>query len=790
MSIETPLSDERSRLEALAAYQIIDTPREAAFDAFARIAAQMCGVEMACMSFVDVQREWFKAKKGFDRTWIARDKGFADATMTAAEVLEVGDASRDERFKNCTLVCEEPKARFYAGVALRSPQGYAIGTFAAMSSRPHALTEQQREGLSEFARAVMQALEIRRELREVFVESESAREQISLLLQAIDVAGDVILVYRAGSATDDLILTYMNGAYTGQTGYTREEALGRSLTQLRHAMPDDPGMEHLRDALARGEAASMEIVSYRKDGSTFWNQVTLHPIRSPSGEITHWITIERDVTEAIERESKLEDQHARLLLLISAARRLFSALDYRALLVRLEDAVRELIGDHAKTFVHEVIRDSPADIDDELIARAARTHGHVTDERMLRAAAAAGMTERAAHVIEVRMAEGRPLRSGDLYVLDLLAEYFGVAVRNASLVAELEERRSAILELNQVKTDLIAMLAHDFKSPLTSIVGFTELAMDLGEVNADQREYLESVKRIALRLADLASDTLAFSRLERNEIDLALADVDLCAMAKETSEVFGDQRKIAVSTSGEGVVRGDANRLRQVFYNLVENAIKYSPEGQQVEIRVRALTTDGRPGVRVQVIDRGIGVPRKELKSVFGRFSRASNARKLRIAGTGFGLYLARQIVELHGGSISASSTEGKGSTFTVDLPRTAAPLHEAPLSVAVLESERDSRSFIAHALREAGLRVHVHHSLEELLDWMEVDHVDRIVIDVDDTALAKEQVSALEVQQSRRGFTVIAVGSAERPALANALRLAKPFLVQDLLTAILSRPA
>ena len=778
---------EGARLQELAAYQILDTPREAVFDAFARIAAEMCGVRMAAITFVDAEREWFKSKTGIDRSFIPRDEGFAEAIMAAADVFEVGDASRDDRFKDRACVCEQPQIRFYAGVPLRSLQGHVLGTFAVMSREPHALSTQQREGLREFASAVMQALEARRELRALFAESAAAREQIALLLKAIDVAGDVILVYRVDPQSDDLMLTYMNEAYTKQTGYAREEALGHSLTQMRHAMPDDAGMGHLRDAIARGEAASMEIVSYRKDGTTFWNQVTLHPIWSESGKITHWVTIERDVSEAIERESKLEDQQARLLLLISAARRLFSALDYRALVQRLEEAVRELIG--AQTIVHDVIPGAAADTGDGLIARAARTHGHVTDESRLRAAAAAGITERAARVIEVRSSDGRALRSGDMFVLDLLAEYFGVAARNASLVAELEERRSAILELNQVKTDLIAMLAHDFKSPLTSIVGFTELAMELGEVNDDQREYLESVKRQALRLADLASDTLAFSRLERNEIDLALADVDLSAMASETAEVFGDQRNIVVSVTGDTIVRGDANRLRQVFFNLVENAIKYSPQGQPVEIRVRALASNGVPSLRVQVIDRGIGVPRKELKSVFGRFSRASNARKLRIAGTGFGLYLARQIVELHGGTITVSSTEGKGSTFTVDLPRAGAPLQETPLSVAVLESERESRSFIAHALREAGLRVNVHHSVDELLEWMEIDHVDRLVIDLDDMVLATEHVAVLEEQQSRRGFAVVGVGGADRPEIESATRLAKPFLVQDLLTAILSRP-
>jgi len=765
---ETPAA-ERGRLQALMAYEILDTPREAVFDAFVHIAADMCGVRMAGIAFIDSEREWFKARTGIGCRSVPRASSLGQAAIEHGDLLEIHDAASDERFKNALLAAQDPHVRFYAAVPLRSPQGHCIGTFCVMSRRPHSLTEQQRSGLRELALAVMQALEARRELRMLFAQSAAAHEQISLLLSAIDVAGDVVLVYRVDAQSGDLVLAYMNEAYTRQTGYTREEALERPLHQLRHAMPDDPGMHRLRGAIAHGQATQMEIVSYRKDGSSFWKQVTLHPVRSATGEITHWITVERDVSEAVEREKKLEDQHARLLLLTSAARRLFGALDYRTLVARLEEAVRELIG--ATVVVYKVVPDGRTIGGDALAARAARTRGHIADESRFRAAVAAGTADHVSHVLEVRAASGRTLRSGDLFILDLLGEYFGVAVRNASLVRELEERRNAILELNQVKSDLIAMLAHDFKSPLTSIVGFTELAMELGEINADQREYLESVKRLALRLADLASDTLAFSRLERNEIDLTPGTVDLDAMARETADLFADQRRVTVTTAGDPAVRGDQNRLRQVLYNLIENAIKYSTDGEPVDVSV----TGSPEHVRVQVVDRGIGIPGEELSSVFGRFSRATNARKLQIAGTGFGLYLARQIVELHGGTISVQSAEAEGSTFTVDLPRRGTSLQEAPVFVAVLEAQRESRSFIAHALREAGLRVVTCHSVDELLHRLELESIDRLVVDYDEIALSADQTAALETAQEHYGFAIV--------------QIEKPFLVQDLVNAIRSRP-
>jgi PAS domain S-box-containing protein len=755
------------RLEALAAYRILDTPREAVYDTFVHIAAQMAGVRMAALSFIDERREWFKAAAGIELGEIERTGGFG-ASVLESDYLEVADAARDDRFRACALVTDEPQVRFYAGVPLRTPQGIAIGVLCIMSRIPRTLTSQQQYALRELATTVMAALDARRQMLDLFAESKSAREQIGLLLSAIDVAGDVILVYSVDSQSGGLHLTYMNDAYTRQTGYTRDEALGKPLERFRQAMPDDPGMAKLREAVRSGQPAQLEIVSYRKDGSSFWNQVTMHPIRNEEGAISHWITVERDVSEAVERESKLEDQHARLLLLTSAARQIFGALDVRTLIARIEEAVRDLVGGTA--LVHR-IPSAPATFDDPLLARAAATRGHVADESHFRAAASAASTGSPAYVLEVRAGSGRTLRAADLFMLDLLAEYFGVAARNASLVEELDERRSGILELNQVKTDLIAMLAHDFKSPLTSIVGFTELAMELGPVNADQREYLDSVKRIALHLAELASDTLAFSRLERNEIDLALEETGVGAMVQDVAKSLNDQRTVSVSVSGPDVVRADAHRLRQVIYNLIENAIKYSPGGEPVDVKVRG----GNGRVKIAVTDRGIGIPKKELPSVFGRFSRASNARKLQIAGTGFGLYLARQIVELHGGTISVSTAEDKGSTFTVDLPVAAARLPEQ-LHVLVAEGERESRSFVAHALREAGFRVRLVHSADETLEVLAQETVDRVVVDWDEVAFTPQQIERVEELQQSGPLRIVP--------------LVKPFLVQDLISAIRPAPA
>ncbi|MGA8841113.1 MAG: PAS domain-containing protein, partial [Candidatus Aquilonibacter sp.] len=138
--------------------------------------------------------------------------------------------------------------------------------------------------------------------------------EIALLLDAINVAGDVILVYTVG-ADGDLMLSYANDAFTRQTKYARDEAIGRQLSFFRKGMPDDEGMRAVRAALQDGTPAQAEIASYRKDGSTFWNQVSLHPVRNADGAVTHWISTERDITGDVERTSALAEEHDRLLAL-------------------------------------------------------------------------------------------------------------------------------------------------------------------------------------------------------------------------------------------------------------------------------------------------------------------------------------------------------------------------------------------------------------------------------------------------------------------------------------------
>jgi PAS domain S-box-containing protein len=612
---------------------------------------------------------------------------------------------------------------------------------------------------------------------------------VDVLLRAIDASGDVVLVYRVDPDRGTLVLSYLNDAFTRQTGYLRDEALGRDLEAFRLAMPDDDGMRRIREAFQRGKPAAAELVSYRKDGSSYWNEITVQPVFQER-RITHWVSIERDISSDVERTSALAEENDLLLALTRAARRLFTAFDARELVATTKEVTRDLLGAQVRVLdvgaagasveVSELGEERAGRFTDEYAASAVAAKGRVVDEVGSRAVIFAGHYGDRSYVLDVTATGSRRLRNTDMFVLDLIAEYFTVAARNVALYRELDERRSAVLELSQTKSDLIAMLAHDFRGPLTSIVGYADLLGEVGELGAEQREFAESIRRSALLLSELAADTLTLSRLERNEVTLDLSDVDLAALMHEIADRYADRRPVEIAVTGDPRVIGDEDRLRQVFSNLIDNAIKYSP-GQDAPL---VQIDGGEAWVTVKVTDRGIGIPASELSIVFDRFSRASNARKLGISGTGFGLFLAKQLVALHGGTTAVESREGEGSTFCVTLPRRVAR-SAARRTIALIDRERDG-SFLAYGLREGGYRVRPAATVDEVLALADAGSLDVVVIDVDEEEFGAEQAAKLRALSRKRNIPLIAVGDAG-PRLGATATVPKPAIADDVL-AVLER--
>jgi signal transduction histidine kinase len=343
----------------------------------------------------------------------------------------------------------------------------------------------------------------------------------------------------------------------------------------------------------------------------------------------------------------------------------------------------------------------------------------------------------------------------------------------AAALDELEAQRAAVIQVSQLKHDLVATLAHDIKGPLTSIVGFAEL-LEEGFLDGDEAtDAARTIRTNAQRLATLANDMLALSRVEYGELEIADDRVDVVDVLRSAIEALAAERAIETMIAPEhAYVRGDADRLRQVFDNLLRNAIKYSPGGEPVAVELR----EAGNGFTISVRDRGIGIPPEDLPKLFNRFARASNARKTKIAGTGVGLFIVKTIVERHGGTATVQSTLDGGSTFTVALPAIEHMHGDGPGRVAIVTSDGRLSRFAAFELRARGFRVREVRAAADAADGARAGDV--IVVDAQ-TADAQETREAFGPLPIR----VIGVG-ASTPDGWDAT-LPKPFLVNDLLTAI-----
>jgi signal transduction histidine kinase len=237
------------------------------------------------------------------------------------------------------------------------------------------------------------------------------------------------------------------------------------------------------------------------------------------------------------------------------------------------------------------------------------------------------------------------------------------------LLAEQNER---LREADRMKDEFVAMISHDLRTPLTSIIGFLELTLDeeAGPLTGEQRSYLEIVARNSDRLLQLVDDLLFAARLQSGELDLLQRELDMSAIVRDAVQAARPQaeaRRIELAFEEEPTppVLGDRGYLLRLLDNLISNALKFTPENGRIEVSVAPAGDT----VHLVIRDTGIGIPTDEVERLFERFFRASTAVDQQIKGTGLGLYIARAIVDAHEGTILVESEVGVGTTFHIDLP-------------------------------------------------------------------------------------------------------------------------
>lgn len=265
----------------------------------------------------------------------------------------------------------------------------------------------------------------------------------------------------------------------------------------------------------------------------------------------------------------------------------------------------------------------------------------------------------------------RAMTDDKLPLAEVLAERAALAIENAKLYTEQVEARRKVEDLSRLKDEFLSIASHELRTPVTSIKGYTQLAKMLireDDLNTSE-EYLDIALDQIERMSRLILELLDVSRIETGRLEIRRELIGWSHFVRDVVHrhhtAFSDRRFHVSVPDDATFVAGDRDRLEQVLGNLLENAVKYSPDGSDVTVTVEEK--DG--SLVTAVCDRGIGIPADELNQVFERFHRGRQVSSTNYGGLGLGLYITKQIVERHGGAIWVESREGEGTTFYFSLP-------------------------------------------------------------------------------------------------------------------------
>ncbi|WP_082507128.1 MULTISPECIES: ATP-binding protein [unclassified Duganella] len=573
-------------------------------------------------------------------------------------------------------------------------------------------------------------------------------------------------------ASSDGAMMWYNERWQEYTGMDDWNMLGEGWRQV-YAPEAIPAMlAHWRISVETGRPFEMEFPIRARDGQYRWFLTRANAMRDASGRILRWFGTSTDVDQVKRVQEQLRDETNILELLNSTGTALVQNRDLHSLLQDVTDAATSISGarfgaffyhgadgDGGKQAMHTLSGAPPDDFQ-------GLPHPHV------RSGLAVPVLARAGEVVGT-LFFGHP--EPDMFnerterIVSGVAAQAGIAIDNARMVdaaqraAEerkvlLDRERSARAEAersSQMKDEFLATLSHELRTPLTAILGWAQVLRRGNRTQEEQLRGLETIERNARAQAQLIEDLLDMGRITSGKV---LLDMKLLMPAVVVDAALEAVRPAAEAKgirlerdfSATGHVAGDANRLQQVVWNLLTNALKFTPRGGTVRASIWAH--EGH--VDITVSDNGLGIRHEFLPHVFERFRQADASTTRRHGGLGLGLSIVKHLVEQHGGTVAASSEgEGMGSSFSVRLPLASgeiraarmhsparserAPLPElglrdlAGLKVLLVDDEADARELVGRILRDCNCEVQCAANAAEAIALARGSHYDLLVSDI-----------------------------------------------------------